>query len=230
MEAVVAGAGLVGAGVLAYGVVHPRAQVFGKTHFRFETTRSEVALTFDDGPHSTFTPRVLDALAKAEAKATFFCVGKNAEACPGLLERMVAEGHSVENHTHSHNTGAHLFRASLLTDDVKKAQELILARTGKAPVWYRPAVGLRNPVVHAAAKAVGLKVVTWTHAARDGSKPWTTASAKAMGESVVAGDILVLHDGLQHGDESIREATLEGLQALLAGLKARGLAAVSLPR
>ena len=62
----------------------------------------EVVLTFDDGPWPTTTPRVLDALAKECVKATFFLIGRNAQAYPALARREVAEGHSIGNHTFSH--------------------------------------------------------------------------------------------------------------------------------
>src|SRR5579863_4520930 len=62
----------------------------------------EVVLTFDDGPWPTTTPHVLDALAKECVKATFFLIGRNAQAYPALAQREVAEGHSIGNHTFSH--------------------------------------------------------------------------------------------------------------------------------
>lgn len=62
----------------------------------------KIALTFDDGPHPTYTPLLLDGLAKRKVKATFFITGENAEAYPELVKRMQEEGHLIGNHTYSH--------------------------------------------------------------------------------------------------------------------------------
>jgi peptidoglycan/xylan/chitin deacetylase (PgdA/CDA1 family) len=66
------------------------------------TTEKIIYLTFDDGPHPVATPFVLDELKKYNAKATFFCIGKNVEEQPELYKRIFAEGHRVGNHTHNH--------------------------------------------------------------------------------------------------------------------------------
>jgi peptidoglycan/xylan/chitin deacetylase (PgdA/CDA1 family) len=64
-----------------------------------------VYLTFDDGPHPTITPFILEQLALFHAKATFFCIGKNVTEHPGVFQRLLAEGHVVGNHTHNHLNG-----------------------------------------------------------------------------------------------------------------------------
>ena len=66
------------------------------------TTEKIIYLTFDDGPHPVATPFVLDELKKYNAKATFFCIGKNVQEQPELYQRIFAEGHRVGNHTHNH--------------------------------------------------------------------------------------------------------------------------------
>lgn len=64
-----------------------------------------IYLTFDDGPHETATPFVLDQLKQYHAKATFFCIGKNVLAHPGIYQRILDEGHAVGNHTQHHVNG-----------------------------------------------------------------------------------------------------------------------------
>ena len=68
-----------------------------------ETDQRCVALTFDDGPHPKYTPQILDILKEYGIKATFFCVGSNADFYPALIERIVAEGHEIGNHTYHHD-------------------------------------------------------------------------------------------------------------------------------
>src|SRR5258708_11966210 len=62
-------------------------------------------LSFDDGPHPVATPFVLDELKRYQAKATFFCIGKNVVEYPQIVERLLVEGHRVGNHTHNHLNG-----------------------------------------------------------------------------------------------------------------------------
>lgn len=81
-----------------------------------------VYLTFDDGPHETATPFVLDELAKYNAKASFFCIGKNVDAHPRIYERILKEGHAIGNHTQTHRNGWKTRDADYLVD-VKHAQE-----------------------------------------------------------------------------------------------------------
>ncbi len=73
--------------------------------WRIPTKEKVLYLTFDDGPIEDVTPWVLDKLAEYNAKATFFCVGENAERHPDILDRLKREGHTAANHTYSHVSG-----------------------------------------------------------------------------------------------------------------------------
>ena len=108
-------------------------------------------LTFDDGPHATATPYVLDELKKYSAKATFFCIGKNVAEHPGIYRRIIEEGHRVGNHTYNHLNGwktkdeiyfQNVFEATKYIDSnlfrppygrVTKFQAAVLQQSGKVP-------------------------------------------------------------------------------------------------
>lgn len=81
-------------------------------------------LTFDDGPHETATPFVLDELKKYNAKATFFCIGKNVVAHPEIYHRIQAEGHAVGNHTYSHLNGWKSDDTAYINDIIKAAESI----------------------------------------------------------------------------------------------------------
>lgn len=218
-----AGAGLTALGL---GMFHPKVALFGPQRSHGPRAAPRVALSFDDGPHPDFTPRIAEALKAADARATFFSIGAFVEQHPDVARALVAAGHELGNHTFSHDTFRHLFSAPALTEDLRRCQT-VLSALGPAPRWYRPAVGIRNPPVHAAAKAVGLEVVTWSGAARDGSWALDEARARKLADGAQAGDILVLHDGVRGTEAPLREATVKWLPVLLARLRDRGLAPVT---
>ncbi|WP_207496252.1 polysaccharide deacetylase family protein [Aridibaculum aurantiacum] len=93
---------------------------------------NEVFLTFDDGPHPTITPFVLDELKKYEMKATFFCIGKNVRKHPGIYKRIIEEGHRVGNHTMGHLNGWKTGDAVYL-NDVLVAREFIDSNLFRPP-------------------------------------------------------------------------------------------------
>ncbi len=219
--AVAAGALLTGAGL---AVFHPRATLFGPTVWHGPRERAVVALTFDDGPDPHHTARIAEILDAHKTKATFFCIGQKVERCRSLATSLLGCGHQLENHTYSHNTGRDLFSTSRLLRDLQRCQDVLGALIGSAPTYFRPAVGIRNPPVHAAARALGLTVVTWTHAARDGVFALTPRRARSLAERTGAGSILALHDGQLIGSPSLREHTLRQLPFLLTRLKERGFA------
>jgi peptidoglycan-N-acetylglucosamine deacetylase len=219
LTSVIAGA----VATLAYGVAYPRARLFGPTLFRGADGAQEVALTFDDGPHPDFTPRVLSILERHQVTATFFCVGREVEKHADLSREIVQRGHAVENHTYSHSTGVDLWVASRLEVDLRRAQDAIEKACGRRPEFYRPAVGMQSPVVHQAARRVGVRVVTWSVAARDGAWAFTHAKARKLASGVRGGDVIAFHDGTLSGRARLRETTLEALPVFLEAAKARGL-------
>lgn len=100
----------------------------------------KIALTFDDGPHPYYTEQLLNGLKERGAKATFFVMGKQAEAHPELVLRMQEEGHLIGNHTYSHiqlgKGNRETFKSELI-----KTNELLLGITGEEPQYVRPPYG-----------------------------------------------------------------------------------------
>ncbi len=105
-----------------------------------EQERKKVALTFDDGPDTEYTPMLLDGLAKRGVKATFFVIGEQAEENPQLIKRMAQEGHLIGNHTYSHVDLKNL-TDSAAKKEIKKANEVIEKYTGEEPCFLRPPFG-----------------------------------------------------------------------------------------
>ena len=119
-------------------------------------TEKKIYLSFDDGPHPMVTPFVLDLLKKHNARATFFCIGKNVEAYPEVYRRILAEGHSVGNHTYHHPNGARTSVEEYL-EDVRKAAAVIDSKL------FRPPYGRIKKSQHKKIlQDLGMKTVMWS--------------------------------------------------------------------
>lgn len=139
-------------GVMLYASFHIGSGIYVRTLCRARTTRRAIALTFDDGPHPERTPRVLDALRKHGAHATFFVTGKNAAAHPDIVRRIMAEGHTIGNHTYSHPANFPWLGQSKMKHDIDRCDTALEKITGHRPTLFRPPFGITNPPL---ARALG---------------------------------------------------------------------------
>ncbi len=213
-------------GLIAAGVSVPRSGVFGWPLISVETTRRELALTFDDGPDPRVTPQVLDLLDAHGQRGTFFVIGERAEAHPELLREIVRRGHAVENHSLRHSYLTPFQTPRSLAAELVRTSEIIAEHAGATPRWFRAPVGLLSPRVTRAAAAARLELVAWTASARDGgSRRDVGESVKRLESALVPGAILVLHDGSMGSRPSI---AVPVLREILGRMSVRGLVSVTL--
>lgn len=147
-----------------------------------------VYLTFDDGPHPTATPFVLDCLAKYKAKATFFCIGKNVIEYPEIYHRILEEGHMVGNHTHNHLNGWHA-KSDVYLENTHRAAQYINSKLFRPP--YGRIKRMQAKLLH----EMGYSIVMWSLLSGDFD---IKISPERCLENVVfnvkPGDIVVFHD------------------------------------
>ncbi len=185
-----------------------------------------VALTFDDGPDPTYTPRVLDALADAGVRATFFMVGRRVAAAGHIARAAAAAGHDLGNHTYSHR---HLWSlppgASFA--EVDRGAAALADATGAMPRYFRPPWGTFNWAAYIRAGQLGERRVLWS------VRPEgliVAADAARMTALVVRqahpGAIVNLHDC--GGHPSTPRETAAALPSMIAGLRRRGFDIVAL--
>ena len=226
-----AGAVLLNHAALAAAGLWPRSALLGPNIRRLPAAaaaRGEVAITIDDGPDPEVTPAVLDLLAAAGVHATFFCIANRARAQPLLTRRIVAAGHSVQNHSLQHRHNFSLLGRRGFEREIGAAQAALADITGVRPHCFRAPAGLRNPLLDPVLHRLGLHLVSWT---RRGFDTRGTASARLLqrlGQGLAGGDILLLHDGHAGRSETGRALLLDVLPPLLQRCRAAGLQPVTL--
>jgi peptidoglycan-N-acetylglucosamine deacetylase len=182
-----------------------------------------VALTFDDGPDPEVTPAVLELLAAAGARATFFCVGNRAEGHADLVAAIRAGGHGVENHTYSHPNDFALRGPRSMALEVQRAQEAIERSGGGWPLFFRAPAGMKNPWLDTVLDRAGLSLVSWTRRGFDTVSRDGRRVAARLVRQLVAGDILLLHDGSGARDASGRPVVIDALPRVLDHMQRKGL-------
>ena len=210
--------------------VWPRSQLLGPCVHRAPEDGDTVALTFDDGPDRDVTPAVLDLLAASGARASFFCIGRRAARHPALVRRILAEGHAVENHSHTHPNHFACLAGRALRDQIVSAQSAIADAGGAAPTWFRAPMGIRNPLLDPALAGAGLRLASWTRRGYDTRCADAVLVCARLHRGLARGDVLLMHDGNSARDKSGRAVVLDALPRLLEALKAAGLRAVPLGR
>lgn len=188
------------------------------------STVPHVTLTFDDGPHPTSTPAILDALDALDVRATFFLLGAEVSSHPDTAREIVARGHEVAVHAWKHVP--HLLRTPPgVWRDVARTTAVIGEVTGQRPRFWRPPNGVVTGTGLLAARRCGLRPVLWTADGQDWAASATPASVVArVGAQVAAGGTVLLHDSDITSAPGSWRTTLSALPDLVGGWRARGWA------
>lgn len=182
--------------------------------FRVRTARPLVALTFDDGPDPSVTPRVLHILRREHVRATWFIVGSAASQHPKLVEAILADGHEIANHMWD-RTPAWTLSTSDFANSVT-ATELVTADTILKPM-LRPASGWIRPSAAAWARRRGYRIVLGSVYTNDPLRPPARYIRWAVTRMARRGDIVILHVG------DGRVNTAKALPGIIGDLRRQGL-------
>jgi peptidoglycan/xylan/chitin deacetylase (PgdA/CDA1 family) len=173
-----------------------------------------IAMTFDDGPHATNTPKLLEMAAKRHIKLTFFVLGECVEQNPTVLQREVTEGHEIGNHSWSHPNLAKLSDEAVRSQ-LQRTEDIIIKTAGVKPKLMRPPYGeltkrQRIWVNH----DFGYKVILWDVDPLDWKRPGPSVVARRIIAGTRPGSIILSHD--------IHPPTIEAMPQVFVALLARG--------
>jgi peptidoglycan/xylan/chitin deacetylase (PgdA/CDA1 family) len=173
-----------------------------------------VAMTFDDGPNATLTPKLLDLLAAHHMKATFFVVGQNAADHPEILKRAVREGHEIANHSWSHpNFGK--MGDDAVRRELQKTDDAIKAAIGTRPTLMRPPYGsITARQKNWINESFGYRIILWDVDPLDWKRPGPSVVTHRIVNEARPGSIILAHD--------IHPPTIEAMPATFGQLQEKG--------
>ena len=173
-----------------------------------------IAMTFDDGPHATLTPKLLDLLKERNIKATFFVIGKNAAEYPDILKRIAAEGHEIANHSWSHPDLAKM-APDTVRSELGRTQDAITKTVARPVTLLRPPYGALQAAqrqwVH---DSYGYRIILWDVDPLDWRRPGPAVVSERILKGAKPGSIILAHD--------IHPGTVEAMPGTLDQLLARG--------
>jgi peptidoglycan-N-acetylglucosamine deacetylase len=188
-----------------------------------ENPQPIIYLTFDDGPHPTWTPQILDTLAAWGASATFFVIGSSADAYSGIVSRTHNDGHALGNHSYYHMDLTTL-PADVVSQRLQWTTASIWRPTGSVSRCFRPPFGAVNATVDQVLAQQGLANYLWDVDTRDWQGPGTSVIVQRVVNNAAPGAIVLLHDGGGN-----RSQTAEALPEILSQLSAQGYVFRPLP-
>lgn len=177
------------------------------------TAGKKVLLSFDDGPHHPNTTRVLEVLKKHEVKAVFFVIGKNIHGHEAMMQQLIAEGHTIGNHSFSHDAKIDLWSTKKIAADIAACQQLI-ERYQPGNGLFRPPYGVTNPNMAKAIRQNGLQSIGWNIRSYDTSIKDPEKIKQRVLSRLKPGAIILLHDRLDYMPEL--------LDQLIPAIKERG--------
>ena len=160
----------------------------------YQTSENHISITFDDGPNEEFTPKVLALLKDFNAKATFFLIGKNAEKHPEIVRQIIAEGHTIGNHSYSHSKNFGFFSSEKVAAELRQTNSILKKITGKDLKLFRPPFGVTNPNIKKGLKNTGHYSIGWSKRSFDTTNISEEKILKRITSNLKKGDIILLHD------------------------------------
>jgi peptidoglycan-N-acetylglucosamine deacetylase len=214
------------ASVAGYQSASSTAQWFGGTFASGVRGSKQIVLTFDDGPNDPHTLKLLDVLAKHDARATFFMIGRYVQQRPDIARAVAEAGHVVGNHTFTHPLL--IFESAAQTRaQMVDCRQALRDAIGEHSKLFRPPFGGRRPATLRIARELGLQTVMWNVKGFDWNAPPAAVIEKKVARQMRGGDVILLHDGGHRALGADRAQTVIATDNLIRRYKDEGHAFVT---
>jgi peptidoglycan/xylan/chitin deacetylase (PgdA/CDA1 family) len=223
ISAIAAGTAVFGLG--SYATFAPRCRWFAPviSSGARDDVRPHVALTFDDGPHPTATPAILDVLREHRVSAAFFMIGQHVLRHADVVRRAYDEGHLIGNHTFDHAYHGCMRGIGYWHREIKRTSDAIETVIGVRPTTFRPPMGFKHRLIYIAARRERCHLVTWTLRGRDGVPTSVSRVLDRIVPHARGGDIITLHDGCDPHFDRDTQVTVDAVGPLIEAVRKRGI-------
>ena len=183
--------------ILFYGCYYVGSNFFMKIYCSAKTTNKEIAISFDDGPATSYTPQILQVLEENDIKASFFCIGKNIAGNEILFQQISGAGHIIGNHSYSHHLWFDLFSAKKMQADMEMTDKVIKGLINRQPRFFRPPYGVMNPNLKKAITRGNYIPIGWSVRSLDTVIKNEEKLLRKIKKGIQPGAIFLFHDTSQ---------------------------------
>ena len=191
--------------LIIYGSSVIQANFFAPAYCAANSAEKIIALSFDDGPHKEYTPKVLSLLAQHHATATFFVIGKNIQGNESLLKQIITEGHSIGNHSYTHGFFIDFKNVQGFKDELNQTAELVFSIIGKRMKLFRPPYGVTTPNLAKAAKLLDYSIIGWNIRSLDTTNDTVEIITQRVQTQIKSGAIILFHDTSAKTIEALKQ-------------------------
>ncbi len=178
---------------ITIGTLNISFNYFFHSYCKSTTSKKEIAITFDDGPHPDITLELIKLFDSHNIPATFFCKGKNVTANPEIIISMHQNNHIIGNHSYGHSVLFDLFSSTKMQKEITSTNDVIKKLIGKEPLFFRPPFGITNPLLREAIKKTKMTSIGWSLRPFDSTMSTSYVISK-LKANTKAGDIVLFHD------------------------------------
>ncbi|MBD79170.1 MAG: polysaccharide deacetylase [Crocinitomicaceae bacterium] len=190
---------------VTYNSFHIEQNFFLESIVSGKPKKKGIAITFDDGPNNTITPKVLALLDKYNAKASFFCIGKNAEEYKEILQQIDRAGHTIGSHSFSHDKWIDFLFTKKWINEIELANNTIESIIGKRPRFFRPPYGVTTYHLAKAIKRTKMLSIGWNIRSLDTMNNNVLEIVNRSTENLKDGCIVLFHDNLDWSCDVLEE-------------------------
>jgi peptidoglycan-N-acetylglucosamine deacetylase len=217
-----------GAVTAACQTMAPTGQWYGRTFVGLPPGTKKLALTYDDGPNDPHTFRLLEVLARHNAQATFFLIGRYVRQRPDIAREIANAGHTIGNHTFSHPNL--IFASAQQTKaEIQQCHEILADTVGEHSQLFRPPFGGRRPGTLQIVRTCGLEPAMWNIAGYDWKGKPANYIEKKVQRHIHGGNVILLHDGSHAAFGADRSQTVIATDHLIARCKSEGYQFLTIP-
>jgi peptidoglycan/xylan/chitin deacetylase (PgdA/CDA1 family) len=208
--------------IVFYGCYYIGSNFFIRVICSAATDQKEIAISFDDGPVTSYTPEILRLLKQDNIQATFFCIGNRIAGNENLLQQIRDEGHLIGNHSYSHHFWFDMYSSQKMLDELKMMDSEVERVTGMRPKLFRPPYGVINPNLKKAIIKGGYTPVGWSVRSLDTVLKDENKLLNKINSALKPGAVFLFHD--------TSKTTLAVLPGFIQEVKSKGYNIVPLDK